>query len=391
MSEAKFRSYIDNAPLAIFVADRSGRIIDFNREALDLLGCDEATLASMTTEDLHPMEERRVVFLARQELAAKGRFEGELPILRRDGRRIWVSLRAVALDSERSIGFLQDITERRLAAAERQQLEAQYRQAQKMEAIGRLAGGVAHDFNNMLAVIQGYSSSLLADEPLTKRQSDALIEVTRAAERAATLTRQLLLFSRKQVLEVVSVEVNEVIEGVAKMLQRILGEDVALETSLAPNLPLVSADAGMIEQALLNLVVNSRDAMPRGGKLTIATAALTLDLKRAEQIPDAVPGPCVCLSISDTGCGIPPEIMPRIFEPFFTTKEVGKGTGLGLATVHGIVKQHRGWLTVESELNRGTTFRLFLPALAAQRVQNKTARPAEAIPMGQGDDLAGGR
>jgi len=381
-SEAKFRSYVDNAPVAIFVADRAWRIIDFNRAALDLMGCDAPTLSQMTTIDLHPIEDRRTVFLAHQELAAKGRFEGEAAVLRRDGRRVWVLLRAVMLDKERSIAFLQDITERKLAAAERQALEAQYRQAQKMEAIGRLAGGVAHDFNNMLAVIQGYSSALLTDGDLNRQQTDSLVEITRAAERAAALTRQLLLFSRKQIIEVVNLDINEAVDGVARMLQRILGEDVTLEMRLEANLPMVSADVGMIEQALLNLIVNSRDAMPRGGKLLITTAALSLDLKRAEQVADAIPGPCVRLSIADTGSGIPPEVLPRIFEPFFTTKEVGKGTGLGLATVHGIVKQHRGWITVESEVGRGTTFHLHFPAAAAGRPKARAARTPEKAPTG---------
>ncbi|HWD20472.1 MAG TPA: response regulator [Verrucomicrobiae bacterium] len=381
-SEAKFRSYVDNAPVAIFVANRVKQIVDFNKAALELIGCDAATLSAMTTDDLYPLEERRLVFLARQELTAKGWSETEMPILRRDGRRIWVSARTVMLDQERSIGFFTDITARKLAAVERQALEAQYRQAQKMEAIGRLAGGVAHDFNNMLAVIQGYASSLLSEEPLTARQNEALQEITRASERATALTRQLLLFSRKQVLEMVHLQINDAVTGVAKMLGRILGEDVALETRLEANLPMVAADVGMLEQALLNLVVNSRDAMPQGGKLTISTAAVTLDLKQAEQIPDAMPGPCVRLSITDTGAGIAPDVLPRIFEPFFTTKEVGKGTGLGLATVHGIVKQHGGWITVESELKRGTTFHLFFRAVHAAHVPGEAPRPAEVAPTG---------
>ncbi len=382
LSEAKFRSYLDNAPIAVFVFDHHGRIVDFNRAALDLTGHGASSLANMTFPELHPLEDRRGVFLSMQELVQAGRFEGELPVLRRDGQRIWVTLLAVKLDDQRSISFMTDVTERRRAAAERQELEAQYRQAQKMEAIGRLAGGVAHDFNNMLGVISGYSSSLLTDELLSRRQRDALIEVSKAADRAAALTRQLLLFSRKQAMELGPVEINEVIAGVSKMLQRILGEDVELDSQLAPDLPLISADVGMIEQVLLNLAVNSRDAMPHGGKVVIATAATTLDLAAAEKIPEAIPGRCVRLSLSDTGSGIAPEVLPRIFEPFFTTKEVGKGTGLGLATVHGIVKQHRGWISVESVVGQGTTFHLFFPALAGQRSRARDGAAGQTAPIG---------
>src|SRR5581483_2631922 len=253
LSEAKFRSYLDNAPVAVFVFDHHGRIIDFNRAALDLTSHGAAALSNMTVPELHPLEDRRAVFLGMQELAQTGRFEGELPVLRRDGQRVWVTLLAVKLDDQRSMSFMTDITERRRAASDRQDLEAQYRQAQKMEAIGRLAGGVAHDFNNMLGVISGYSSSLLADEPLSRRQRDALMEVSKAADRAAALTRQLLLFSRKQAMELGPVNLNEIIAGVTRMLQRILGEDVDLASDLPSDLPLIYADVGMIEQALLNL------------------------------------------------------------------------------------------------------------------------------------------
>ena len=232
-----------------------------------------------------------------------------------------------------------------------------------MEAIGQLAGGVAHDFNNILTVIQGNASILLEPGASPAEITDCSNQILTASERAANLTRQLLVFSRKQIMQTVNLELNEVLGGMTKMLRRILGEDIVLHSEFAPELPLVLADAGMIEQVLLNLAVNSRDAMPEGGRLTIATSARTLSVAEARQIPGASPGRCVCLSVTDTGCGIPPESMPRIFEPFFTTKDVGRGTGLGLATVHGIVKQHQGWIEVESEPGKGTTFHIRIPAL----------------------------
>jgi PAS domain S-box-containing protein len=261
-------------------------------------------------------------------------------------------------------------------------LETQLRQAQKMEAIGQLAGGVAHDFNNILTVIQGSASLLLNPQLKPAERSDCSHQIFRAAERAAGLIRQLLLFSRKQVMQPANVDLNEVVGGMAKMLKRILGEDIALQTHYAPKLALIHADSGMIEQVLLNLVVNSRDAMPAGGGLTIATGTETLNEIQAQQNPDAFPGTHVWLTITDTGSGIAPEHLPHIFEPFFTTKEVGKGTGLGLATVYGIVKQHRGWINVTSEIGKGTTFRINFRALDEARAKEQPTPLRLQLPRG---------
>jgi two-component system, cell cycle sensor histidine kinase and response regulator CckA len=206
---------------------------------------------------------------------------------------------------------------------------------------------------------------LLAGEKLAPKGEESLKEIVEAGKRANALTRQLMTFSRKQELHPQVVDLNEVVNNITKMLRRILGEDVALQTDFAPVLPSVKADLGMIEQVLLNLAVNSRDAMPRGGQLRISTKAVAIGLDQVRHNPDAVAGPFVCLSFSDTGCGIAPENLGRIFEPFFTTKELERGTGLGLATVYGIVKQHLGWITVQSELGKGTTFEVFLPACFA--------------------------
>jgi two-component system, cell cycle sensor histidine kinase and response regulator CckA len=242
-------------------------------------------------------------------------------------------------------------------------LEAQFRHAQKLESIGQLAAGVAHDFNNILTVIQGYSDCLIARCDGDTAMTGPLKQISHASRRASALTRQLLMFSRKQVLQPRVLDLNTVLGNLYNMLARLLGEDIAVETKYAPNLPAIEADTGMMEQVIMNLAVNARDAMPKGGQLLIETAAVEVDESVARQHPDARPGMTVCMSITDTGCGMDRQVLSRIFEPFFSTKEVGKGTGLGLATVYGIVSQHRGWIEVKSEVGKGTTFHIFLPAV----------------------------
>jgi two-component system cell cycle sensor histidine kinase/response regulator CckA len=244
------------------------------------------------------------------------------------------------------------------------QLEEQLRQSQKLEAIGRLAGGVAHDFNNILGAMIMQSELLDMNKALPAETKEGLRQIHASAERAANLTRQLLMFSRRQVLQPRTVDLNDVITGLAKMLRRMIGEDIELQLHLHTRPLLLQADPGMLDQVLMNLAVNARDAMPEGGRLIIETGERVADDVLVRLQPEAKPGRYVCLRVTDTGCGIPEEILPHVFEPFFTTKEPGKGTGLGLATVYGIVKQHRGWLNVESVVGRGTTFHLWLPALA---------------------------
>ncbi len=261
------------------------------------------------------------------------------------------------------------------------ELQAQLRQAQKMEAFGQLAGGVAHDFNNILTVIQGYASMLETEGLGGEERSLACSEIGKAAERASKLTRQLLTFSRRQPIQAKNLDLNDVVDNVSTMLRRLIGEPIAIETLCAPAGAFVHADPGMMEQVLMNLAVNSRDAMPKGGRLIIQTSALHLDEQSARSKLGARPGDFIVLSVKDSGEGIAPEQMAHIFEPFYTTKDVGKGTGLGLATVFGIVQQHHGWIEVDSKLNVGTTFHVYLPqslknSLSGTKTQLKTAVPS---------------
>ncbi|HWD94700.1 MAG TPA: response regulator [Verrucomicrobiae bacterium] len=256
---------------------------------------------------------------------------------------------------------------------ERRKLHEQFLQAQKMESIGQLAGGVAHDFNNLLTVIQGHASMLRAKPELPEEIIGSINQILLAAERATNLTRQLLTFSRKQATQTRVLDLNEVVANLTKMLKHILRADVSLRVDYGSESFLIRADAGMMEQVLMNLAINARDAMPQGGKLIIATSDECIGPEYVQLNPQGSVGDFVCLSVTDTGEGIPPENLSRIFEPFFTTKPVGQGTGLGLATVYGIVRQHNGWLTVYSEVGKGTVFRIYLPA-AKEREDKKIER-----------------
>ena len=358
-SENQYRLLFENNPTPVFVfAADTFEFLAINEAALRHYGYAPAQFLSLTLKDL-ALPEEFALFLDRlSHLPAGSGHAGIWRHRQQDGKLSEMELTCHSLifaGKKAWLALAFNVTERL-------SLEAQLRQSQKMESVGQLAGGIAHDFNNLLTVISGHAGLLLAKESLAPQIADPLKEIYEAAKRAADLTRQLLAFSRKQVLQPQAVDLNEAVNNVGKMLRRVLGEDIALELNFSPSLPCVKADLGMIEQVLLNLAVNSRDAMPKGGRLTITTTSEIVDEAHAQKNPEAATGRFVCLSFADDGCGIPPENLPRIFEPFFTTKELDRGTGLGLATVYGIIRQHQGWIEVASEIQRGTTFKIFLPA-----------------------------
>ena len=324
-------------------------------------------------------------------LTEKGVVAGfECEVYRKDWSKLWISenIRAVHSESGSVIlheGSVEDITERK-------SLEEQFRQAQKMEAVGKLAGGVAHDFNNLLTAIIGYCDLNLEQlAPENPIRAD-IEEIRKAGERASCLTQQLLAFSRKQVLQPRVLDVNSVVSEIQKMLQRLIGEDVQLQTVLDPALGRVKADPGQMEQILMNLSVNARDAMPDGGKVTIQTANVELDEQYARAHVAVNPGPYIMVAVSDTGCGMDRETQDRIFEPFFTTKNIGFGTGLGLSMVYGIVKQSGGSVWVYSEVGKGTTIKIYLPRVEGevQEIERATslvqlARGTETILLAEDD------
>jgi len=361
-SEVNFRSLVTNAPYGICRCDSTGKVLDANPAFLELLGYSspEKLLGRRIYEFYSDTDQW---FALADFLRASAPFKGLAAEWKRsDGTTtgVRVSGRSVTSGPQNGVVFelfAEDVTERRA-------LEQQLRQSQKMEAVGRLAGGIAHDFNNLLMVITGYSEFLLErlnDAPELRAPAQ---EIFSAAERASSLTRQLLAFSRKQMLAPKIVNLNDVVTENLKMLTRMIGEDVDLVMLSGEKLWSVRADAGQIEQVIMNLAVNARDAMPSGGKLTIETSNVTLDEDNARVHAPARPGDYVLLSIGDTGAGMDTETQSHIFEPFFTTKGP-KGTGLGLSTVYGIVKQSGGYIWVESELGRGTTFKIYLPRVAA--------------------------
>jgi PAS domain S-box-containing protein len=358
-SEERFRRLFESNTIGIVIADLSGNTLEANDAYLGMLGYtrEELLAGTIRWNELTPAEFYASDQAAIEELLRSGTVSPwEKELFRKDGTRVPVLIGVAMLKAAEAscIAYIVDLTERR-------RLEQQFRQAQKMEAVGRLAGGVAHDFNNLLTAILGYSDLVAAKLDPGSLEYEELDEVRKAGERAASLTRQLLAFSRQQVLERKVLDINALIANIEKMLRRLIGEDVALTTAMDPALRRVFADAGQLEQVVMNLAVNARDAMPRGGKLTIETANVELDEAYARQHVTVRPGSYVMIAVSDTGIGMNSETLARIFEPFFTTKGPGKGTGLGLATVYGIVKQSDGYIWAYSEVGKGTTFKVYLP------------------------------
>jgi PAS domain S-box-containing protein len=376
-SEERFRQVVENIHEVFWIADPLKNQMLYVSTAYEAIwGRSRASLYEFprTWMDVIHAEDRSRVMEAAKTKKIRGEYDEIYRITRPDGSERWIHDRAFPIrdalgEVHRIVGTAEDVTVQR-------QLEEALRQSHKMEAIGQLAGGVAHDFNNILAamMMQVHLASSAKDVP--KEVQHLLDDLQAAAERAASLTQRLLAFSRQQVLQPRQIDLNETVISLTKMLERILGEDVHLQLTIHPHPLTTWVDAGMLDQVLMNLLVNARDAMPGGGQLLIETAEKIFTEEDARFIPDATPGRHVCLRVTDTGCGIPPEILPRIFEPFFTTKEPGKGTGLGLATVFGIVKQHGGVIQVESEVGLGTTFQTYLRAsepakVAATKVSKK--------------------
>ena len=367
LQQLLLQKVIDTDPSLIFVKDFDGRFILVNQAVAEIYACSIEDLLGKTDADFskNPEEVEHFLFNDREVMVrGEPRLIAEEPVTNpATGATRWfqtikVPLRLPGDGRRMMLGVGTDITSRR-------HLEEQLRQSQKMEAIGRLAGGIAHDFNNVLTAILGYSQMLMIDLPEGDTRREDVREIEQAANRAATLTRQLLAFSRRQVLQPQILDLNGLVENLDNFLRRLIGEDIDLRVRSSPDLWLVSADNGQLEQVVMNLAVNSRDAMPTGGKLTIETANVVLDDSYARDHLTVTPGEYVMLAVSDSGAGMNEETRARVFEPFFTTKAVSKGTGLGLSTVYGIVKQSGGSIWVYSEPGKGTTFKIYLPRAAS--------------------------
>jgi PAS domain S-box-containing protein len=389
LSELQFAVAFDNAPIGVALVAPDGRWLHVNHALVNIIGYTRDELLEMDVQTItHPDDlARDLEHLGRVLSGEIDSYALEKRYIHAPGRVIWIQLDvSVVRDAAGAPGYLigqiQDITNRR-------QLEEQFRHSQKMEAVGRLAGGVAHDFNNLLTVISGYSE--LALERVTDGKSrpedvrEDLEEIKNAAARATALTQQLLAFSRQQVVRPGRLDLNEIVTEIEKMLDRLIGEDVALVVSLDPTAGPVEADAGQLEQVIFNLAVNGRDAMPTGGTLRIETAAIELEASLDSEHGRVEPGRYVRLTVTDDGAGMDDETQARVFEPFFTTKEVGKGTGLGLSTVYGILEQSGGHVRIHSSPGSGTSFEIYLPECAVE--ETLAAAPATAGPVGGSETI----
>jgi len=400
-SEERYRTIIENLQDGYFENDLAGNLTFVNDIICRNLRYTREELIGMNYRQYTDEEDRKKVLQLYGELYRTGQPVKSLEVkhVRKDGAKLFAEISSSLIrDSEgKPIGFRgisHNITERKQAEEEKLSLQEQLRQAQKMEAVGQLAGGVAHDFNNLLTVIKGYSQLSLFDLKEDNPLWGNIQEIEKASQRATDLTRQLLAFSRRQILDLKVVDLNVLLEDLEKMLRRIIGEDITLATLLSEGLGKVKVDPGQIEQVILNLAVNARDAMPSGGKLTIETANVELDEEYAHAHVNVAPGRYVRLSVSDTGVGMTPEVKEKVFEPFFTTKEKGKGTGLGLSMVYGIVKQSNGNIWLYSEPGRGTTFRIYFPraeeeadGLHKEEVTDVFPRGSETILLVEDDEL----
>jgi PAS domain S-box-containing protein len=385
ISEERFAKAFRTSPMPMaIIRQPECRFVDANENFLTLVGFTTEDLLTQTAQGCHlwtETTERKIL-----ELKPGTRLHNHACSLQaKDGspREVVLWAEPIALDGGTCVLLImEDVTDQL-------RLETQLRQAQKMEAVGRLAAGVAHEFNNILTVIQGHAE-LLRDAKIAPRQIiESSTRISQVSQRAATLTRQLLTFSRQQPMQLKPLNLSTTVQATQKMLRQLLGERYELHLDCSNGLPTILADEGNMEQILINLCLNARDAMPEGGAIRLETSELTLTTETAARHPDARPGAFVSLAVTDAGCGISPDILRRVFDPFFTTKEIGKGTGLGLSTIHGIVKQHNGWIEAASEVGRGSTFRVFLPVAPGGKtkaVSGDNLREA-APPSGRGETV----
>jgi len=360
-SEERYRNLFENANDVVFTTDLQMRFTSLNLAGESVIGYSRAEALGLTVEQVVATEYRTQIHdRLRDQLAGKATPPFEAEFIAKDGRRIpmEVSSRLIsrAGQPEGIQGIARDVSERK-------RLEGELRQAQRMEAIGRLAGGIAHDFNNLLTVINGYSTELAESLEPSDPRREQVLEICKAGASAAKLTGQLLAFGRSQILRPDVIDLTHVVRGLTEMLRRLIGAHIELITRTAPDLHVIKGDPGQIEQVIMNLVVNARDAMPGGGRLTIETSNVELEARDVARHPGAHSGSYVRLAVTDTGVGMDLETRSRIFEPFFTTKEQGKGTGLGLATVYGIVKQSGAFIAVETEVGGGSIFEVYFPAV----------------------------
>ncbi len=384
-SEEKFRVTFEQAAVGIAHVGTDGRFLRVNQWLCEKLSYTREELLERTFQEItHPADLEADMENVRRMLAGEiPAYSMEKRYIRKDGTAAWIALTvSLARNAEGRpkyfISVIEDIESRRRAEEHEARLRNQLEQAQKMESVGQLAGGIAHDFNNLLTAILGFCELILADEKTSHRSE--LEEIKHAGERAAALTRQLLAFSRKQVFQLELLDLNAVVVNMETMLRRLIGEDVRLTSTLSTEIGRVKADRSQIEQVLLNLAVNARDAMPGGGVLRIETSSVDVDVALAATQAPCSPGGFVVLTVSDTGCGMELETQRRVFEPFFTTKPKGKGTGLGLATVYGIVKQSGGFVSFSSEPQKGTSFRVHLPCSCEPAAIEARSRAHPAVP-----------
>ncbi|MGB7573040.1 MAG: PAS domain S-box protein, partial [Thermodesulfobacteriota bacterium] len=388
-SEQTYRTLVESSTDAILMLDTERNIVACNQSFLNLLGYERGEVVGGSIRVVHPSDESFRSFgkTVYSMIERSGFFKGEWEFKRKDNvifsaETVTSAIKSAEGSTTGYIAILRDLTDRKRAEEEKVALVDQLRQSQKMEAIGRLAGGVAHDFNNLLTVIKGYCQLSLVEMKEGNPLREAFEVINKATEKAADLTRQLLAFSRRQIMEMKVLDLNDLFRNLDKMLRRVIGEDIELVTILDENLGRVKTDTGQIEQVIMNLVVNARDAMPKGGKLTIETANVDLDGAYARTHVAVKPGPYVMLAVSDTGVGMTPEVKERVFEPFFTTKDKGKGTGLGLSTVYGIVKQSGGNIWVYSEPGKGTIFKIYLPRVDEPLEESKGEVKEEELAQG---------